>query len=271
MVTSTAEQLCWQKVNHNSNNALILKNIFSLLDIPASKILNVIGSKKKKSIKNISIFLERFIFVICMSLVVWQVYVCVPKIILRQTGTTESFGNLKINLSLTLCSSNIEERATIKMPKSIKDKTSENNWTTLYQWGNRKCSKAETDRMHTTYISVNKENHILSCVSYVVGGNELVIDHRYHFFQRTPTQLFLHETGLFHSPFKVRIVDENFEINTKLILNIKRIIQIPKEGSCAVTKLYDDNINENLKKKLVKRYGCVLAKLRYLICWHISC
>ena len=193
----------------------------------------------------------------------WQVCVCVPKILSKQTGTTESFGHLNINLSLTLCSSNIEAVATIKMPNNIKYETSDKNFTTLYKWGVGKDGTPEVDMMNTAYISINKDRHILSCASYMLGGEELDIKHRYQVFQRKPTQLFLHETGLFHSPFKLRILDENFNMNAKLFLKIKRIIRINEEGSCAEKQMYDNNINENFKKELAKRYGCVLAKMRY--------
>ena len=196
--------------------------------------------------------LNTFLILTALIMMFWQVTVCVMKIESKPTGTSESLTGYVSNLSITFCANNFENDLTINKPNTISYRENGKEWKPIYTH--------EKGGIFAKFVTQNLEGGLDSCETILLKGDEIQIKHRYQ-NTRDETNIFIHETGLFHSDFKLKIPAENFVMDTKMILNIHRIRRINK-GDCSDDTIYDFNINNNIKKGMVENYGCVLNRMK---------
>lgn len=182
---------------------------------------------------------------------------CIPKITTKSVGTTESIRTYESNLSLTICISDIQDITKIRKPNIIRFQEKGRNWTVVSQYAS---GNVIVDNVHNRFISKTSDDILQSCESYLIKGDILEIHHRYYVTSRK-LDIFIHETGLFHTDFKLRVLKENFLKDTSLIMNIERFVKI-NDGSCADKTDFDFNINRKIKTEMLQLYGCVFQKLK---------
>ena len=192
--------------------------------------------------------IRKLLLAMALILVAWQVKICLVKILEKPTGTFQTFGSNMDNtsISISFCTNGFDSN--VKVPEYIFMMDNEKQW--------KRVNKGSyTDRF---VFKFKGNNDTESCLTYAIFGKQVKFGDRLYNFQRKPkTFLYLHETGFFHSEFKLMINYERLTTQNRMLINMEISKPIPSEDCTINTETYDLCFNNFLRQKM-NESGCVL-------------
>ena len=221
---------------------------FSFLDI--GFILEALCKNFKT--QNIQGTIQKFLLFISLSFVTLEVMICTGKIIDKPTGTLQTLKEIdNISYSITICSPNYN--ANLKIPPlSVKDING--TWNDI-------CTKKGCNRKLEKFVSKYKDyDDTESCETLPIYGKQVRIETQKRMYAKSKTIiLYVHETGSFHSEFRLSIPNEALTLQTTILLTNEIFKQLPNEN-CIETEAesFDSCFNNFLQLKMNESAGCII-------------
>ena len=182
--------------------------------------------------------------------VIWQVKECIGKIIQTPTGTFQTFGRDVDNTSYSVTVCYPDYLAKVKIPRiSVKDEN--NKWHYI-------CKSEIWNCISEKFVYKHKENNNTeACGTFPINGKQIRIEPSNKVYRNII--IYIHETGSFHSMFRLGIPKAAFMVQTNMLLKNDIFKQMPtKDCTETDSETYDSCINNFLKEKMNKSVGCIL-------------